>query len=94
MWLPSDHYVAFVCFLDGLDMGSDGRLLDGFGSWLANGRQTSWAWWGHIERSVTGRDDGPGTESDMVRRLTPDVSAACVSALFDSLDQFLSQGET
>ncbi len=52
------------------------------------------SWWGQIERRITERGDGEPVESDMVNRLSPEVSAKCVRALFDALDEFLAQGDT
>ena len=91
MFLPSEHYTAYVCFLQGIDMASGGDLLNDFGRWLARGRETSLYWAGQIERQVTGRDDGSREESDMVRRLPDEVSAKCVDALLDALRAFLTE---
>ena len=91
MFLPSEHYTAYVCFLQGIDTGSGGDLLIDFGRWLARGRETSLYWAGQIERQVTGRDDGSPDGSDMVRRLSDDVSAECVNALLDALRDFVTE---
>lgn len=91
LWIPSEQYAAFVSFLVDLDVASGGQLLDGFGRWLASGKPTGMLRWGHIERNITGREDGAPGESHTLSRLSPEVSAKCVRALFDALDQFLSQ---
>jgi hypothetical protein len=91
MWLPSEHYAAYVGFLTALDLASDSKLLDGFGRWLAGGRETATIWWGQIERKVTGAADGPGGVSDMVQRLDAEVGSKCVTALMEALRAFLGQ---
>jgi hypothetical protein len=74
MWLPSEHYAALVSFLEGINAASEGSFLRGFNEWLAAPRVSSWTWWGQIEHSITGADDGPGGVSDMFERLSPDES--------------------
>ena len=91
MYLPSSHFTAYVCFLDGLDQAAGGDLFRGFSRWLAGGKDSSWVWSAWVERGVTGQDDGPGGESDMVRRLSDEVSADCVAALFEKLRVFLAE---
>jgi hypothetical protein len=91
MLLPSDHYAAVVSFVQGIDSASEGDLLDGFDAWLSAPKNTSWAWWGQIERSITGVDDGPGGVSDMFDRLSSQESAMCTEALLDALERFFSE---
>jgi hypothetical protein len=83
MMVPSPHFATIVAFLTGLDIGSGGRLLTNFNSWLGT---PSIVWWGQIEHRVVGVDR-PAT-ADMVHRLADDDSKRCTEDLFTSLYAF------
>jgi hypothetical protein len=48
MYLAESRYAVLVAFVTGCDEGTDRRLLDGFGEWVAQrvlGRETPFVWW-------------------------------------------------
>jgi hypothetical protein len=64
-------------------------LLGGFNAWLGT---PSVVWWGQIEvRAVPEAENSK--EGDMYRRLTAENSQQCVAALFEALEEFLSQAD-
>jgi hypothetical protein len=86
MFLPSEHFAAFVGYLEGSNEGTGGQFLESFGRWLGT---PSIRWWGQIERKAVGRSEPP--KSDMCERLSPSESRRCVELLQRELRQFLAE---
>lgn len=59
MFVLDDRYNTVVAFLTGVDIGLDGRLLEGFDAWLQQrllGYQTNFHWSAVIGAKVLGVD--------------------------------------
>jgi hypothetical protein len=76
---------TLVAFLVGLDLGTRGRLLEGFREYLILrlGEESS-LWWPGLAVAVTVPQAAP-------RPTTPDADRQAVDGLFDLLDEFLAE---
>lgn len=76
---------TLVAFLVGLDLGTHGRLLDGFREYLIlRLGEASSLWWPALAVTVTVPRAGP-------RPRTPEHDRQAVDGLFELLDEFLAE---
>ncbi len=77
-----------VAFLNGLDTGAGGRVLDGFGAWLA-GRRGREEWDGDLVWPLLVlREAEIGASADAWHGLAAEEDARAVIVLFELLSEF------
>lgn len=81
-------YYPTATFLEGLDLGWSGRLLDGFSKWLVErtGEKSSLGW-----RALAIEEAFPGAEIRHWRSLDKEQQQHAVDVLFSLLLQFLQE---
>lgn len=89
-YLVDDHYVAFVNFIQGLDVGTNESFLAGFNEWMAarddlESPSISWPWQVVYQRFPIMRTDGRS-----IVELTAYESEVVTRDMFQLLQDFLS----
>lgn len=75
-----------VAFLNGLDMGAGGRVLEGFGEWVA--RRTGFEGWDLFWPLLVLREARIGQSADAWHGLTAEEDARAVVVLLELLGEF------
>jgi hypothetical protein len=76
----------YVAFLNGLDMGAGGRVLEGFGEWAA--RRVGYEGWDLVWPLLVLREAGVDQSADAWHGLAAEDDARAVVALFELLSAF------
>jgi hypothetical protein len=80
----------YVAFLNGLDMGAGGRVLEGFGEWVA--RRSGYEGWNLVWPLLVLREAGIDQSADAWHWLTAEDEAPAVTMLFELLSEFARDG--
>ena len=89
-FLPDASYPSICAFIEGIDVGNQGGVLDGFQEWLTirfDGLSNI-AWPGQVLRSVV-----PEAENVRLSDLTAEQDEHATAMLFDLLDAFMGEVE-
>lgn len=88
MYCLDGTYCAAAMFVAGIDLGTSGRLLDGFREWLLarKGDESSYMW-----IPLVLEDAFPGAGIRRWKQLTPEQQQPAVDHLFTLLVAFLSE---
>jgi len=76
----------YVAFLNGLDMGAGGRVLEGFGEWAA--RRTGHRGWDLVWPLLVLREAGVDQPADTWHGLAAEDDARAVVTLLELLGEF------
>ncbi|MFD3403744.1 hypothetical protein ACFWUU_23875 [Kribbella sp. NPDC058693] len=88
MYVPDDRFTTLVAFVDGVNTGTDGRLLRGFNEWLQQsllGHVTNLHWSAVIRSHVLGVDLGERTDGTVNANFDRDASQQLSASLLEFL---------